>query len=54
MRARFGQFKGFISEKAGPQARRATWSAWIDALALIFYPSVLFAWLKLAFQTRSY
>lgn len=35
---KFGPIKGFISESAGPIAKKATWGAGIDALALLMYP----------------
>lgn len=44
---KFGPIKGFISESAGPIAKKATWGAGIDALALLFYPRQAFCVLRI-------
>lgn len=44
---KFGPIKGFISESAGPIAKKATWGAGIDALALLFYPQQAFSVLRI-------
>lgn len=51
---KFGRFKGFISESAGPNGNKATWSCAIDAFAFITHPYNFIAFCKIGFATRSY
>lgn len=48
-----GEFKGFISEKAGPNGSKATWTSHLDALAFIANPQQLYAFHALAFRYKS-
>lgn len=43
-----------ISESAGPNYPKATWGAPLDALAMLANPSIWYAWLVLAFLSRSW
>lgn len=47
-------FTGFVSESAGPNGNKATWSSGMDALAFIHYPRNLLSFLKIGLITRSY
>ena len=49
----FGPIKGFISESAGPVAKKATWGAPIDAIALLGYPRVAFRVLQILCSERA-
>jgi len=53
-RLRWKSFVGFISESAGPNGNKATWSSGLDALAFIHYPRNLYFFLKIGLITRSY
>lgn len=48
-----GEFEGFISEKAGPNGSKATWTSHLDALAFVAYPSQLYALHVLAWRYKS-
>jgi len=47
-------FKGFISENAGPNGSKATWTSHLDALALLYNPSQYIAFHILALRSKSY
>lgn len=49
----FGPIKGFISESAGPIAKKATWGAPLDAIALLGYPRVALSVLCTLVEQRS-
>jgi len=53
-RVSFGPFIGFVSESAGPNGSKATWSSAMDALAFLENPRQLWAWIRIALITRSY
>jgi hypothetical protein len=53
-RVSFGEFKGFISESAGPNSKFATWGSGIDALALLSHPYQLLQFVKIAWLTKSF
>lgn len=46
-------FEGFISEKAGPNGSKATWTSHLDALAMLASPKQLYAFHVLAFRGNS-
>jgi hypothetical protein len=48
-----GEFEGFISEKAGPNGSKATWTSHLDALAFVAHPQQLYAFHALAFRYNS-
>lgn len=50
----FGPIKGFISESAGPIAKKATWGASIDAVALLRYPRVAYRVISILFAQRAF
>jgi hypothetical protein len=50
----FGVIRGFISESAGPIAKRATWGSGIDALALIFHPIVAISVIRVLYAGKGY
>jgi len=52
--AKFSNFRGFISESAGPNTKFATWGAAIDALAFLEYPKQFFTFVRIAYLTSSY
>jgi len=54
LRARFGPFKGFISESAGPNTKYATWGAVIDALAFIEHPKQFWYFIRIALVSKSF
>jgi len=54
LRLRFSSFRGLISEKSGPNGRRATWNSLWDAFAFLHEPYVLFNYYKLAYISKSY
>jgi len=49
-----GSFKGFISENAGPNGSKATWTSHLDALAMLSHPSQYIAFHLLALRSKSY
>jgi len=49
-----GRFKGFISENAGPNGSKATWTSHLDAFALLAHPSQYIAFHILALRSKSY
>lgn len=51
---KWGEGRGFISDKAGPNFKRATLGSWIDAFALLQNPSVLYVFLQTCNYTRSF
>jgi len=46
-------FKGFISESAGPNGSKATWTSHLDALSFLAYPKQLISFHLLAFRYKS-
>jgi len=50
----FGPIRGFISESAGPVAKKATWGAPLDALALIGYPKIAYRVLTILWAEKAY
>lgn len=46
-------FKGFISESAGPNGSKATWTSHLDALSFLAYPKQLISFHLLAFRFKS-
>jgi hypothetical protein len=50
----FGKIRGFISESAGPIAKRATWGSGIDAIALILYPYSAFSVMRFLIERKAY
>jgi len=50
----FSKCRGFISESAGPNTRRATWGCALDAIALIHNPKHALVVLLVLFRTRSW
>jgi hypothetical protein len=52
--AKFSNFRGFISESAGPNTKFSTWGATIDALAFIEYPKQFITFVRIAYLTSSY
>lgn len=50
----FGTIRGFISESAGPIAKRATWGSGIDAIALLLYPYSAFSVMRMLIQRKAY
>jgi hypothetical protein len=52
-KVKFGPIKGFISESAGPIAKKATWGSGIDALALLLYPKQAFRVLQILVTQRA-
>jgi hypothetical protein len=50
----FGYIRGFISESAGPIAKRATWGSGIDALALLLYPYSAFSVMRFLINRKAY
>jgi hypothetical protein len=54
IRIKPGVFKGFVSESAGPNGSKATWTSHLDALAFIAYPQQLFAFHSLALRFKSF
>jgi hypothetical protein len=48
-----GEFEGFISEKAGPNGSKATWTSHLDALAFLANPQQLYAFHALAYRYNS-
>jgi hypothetical protein len=53
-RLSFGPIKGFISESAGPVAKKSTWGAPIDAIALLGYPKVAFRVISILLAQRAW
>jgi hypothetical protein len=51
---RYRPFYGFISESAGPNGKKATWTSGIDAFAFIENPRQLYYFSRLALATKSY
>jgi hypothetical protein len=51
---RWGPQKGYLSEKSGPNGRRATWCSYLDAFAFLHYPDALWNYLKISRLTGSY
>jgi hypothetical protein len=51
---RYRPFRGFISESAGPNGKKATWTSGIDAFAFIENPRQLYYFSRLALGTKSY
>jgi len=50
----FGSIKGFISESSGPVAKKATWGAGLDALALLSQPRVAIVVIKRLISSKAY
>jgi len=50
----FGFIRGFISESAGPIAKRATWGSGIDAIALLLYPYSAFSVMRFLINRKAY
>ena len=53
IRLKPGVFKGFISESAGPNGSKATWTSHLDALSFLAYPKQLISFHLLAFRYKS-
>lgn len=53
IRLKPGVFKGFISESAGPNGSKATWTSHLDALSFLAYPKQLISFHLLAFRFKS-
>jgi len=53
IRIKPGKFEGFVSEKAGPNGSKATWTSHLDALAFVASPLQLIAFHVLAFRFKS-
>lgn len=52
-RPRFKTFRGFLSDKAGPNCKRASFGIVWDAFAFYSNPKLLYSWILLSFRTRS-
>jgi len=44
----------YLSESAGPNFKKSTWSAGLDALAFLYHPLVWWHWLSIAFVQRAW
>jgi len=53
-RINFGVIRGFISESAGPIAKRATWGSGVDALALILHPVIAISVIRALWAGKAY
>lgn len=50
----FGKPKGFISEQAGPNGRKATWFSLWDAFAFLHHPMHLWFFFLVSFRTKNF
>jgi hypothetical protein len=54
LKAKFSNFRGFISESAGPNSKFSTWGATIDALAFLEHPKQFITFVRIAYISSSY
>lgn len=53
IRIKTGRFSPFVSEKAGPNGSKATWTSHLDAWAMIEHPRQLIAFIALSIRHKS-